>query len=278
MKPDRILFGFWHGIGDLILATPSFRRYQELHPNTKMSIAVDKTILQSGLLDYCPYFESKLEISNMWLSSVDAVQKEMDTYKKKYGFDQCQIIFQAPYYQYGIHKIERTARELGVYPLYDIQTEVFLDSAHEVAAIDWLEKQNLNQEPFVFLSRKSRFSEKDLPKDIADQFIQKKYPGLPVVEPGISFPMQHINFTFEILRRAARIVVVDSAMLHAADALKKPIDFAYFAMRPGIIDEVRPRNVSCHCVESDAIKKWHLKIRKKVGMQAKWLLNQCLPL
>lgn len=276
MKTTRILFGFWHGIGDLILATPSFRQYQAIHPDTKMSIAVSKSLLSSGLLDFCPYFEHKLEIPSVWESGIESIEEAIEPYKTTYGFDAIKLIHQSPYYRYGIHKIERTAREMGVYPLKNTETEIFLDLKHEQEALQWLKENNLIQNKYIFLNRKSAFFEKELPKEMAMNFIQKKFPELPVVEPCVSFPLQHINFTFAILKHAAKVVVVDSAMMHAADALKKPIDFAYFAIRPGIVDEVKPRNVTCNCVESDTIKKWHLKLRKKIGMQCRWLLNQCL--
>lgn len=273
---SHILFCFWHGLGDLILATPSFRAFKQANPHTKMSIAVKKEVIQSRFLEHCPYFDTIIQIPNPWSypefeTGIKEIADQLNAIKEAHKIDTIKWMYQAPYYTYGIHKIGRTAKEMGVI-IASTQTEVFLDPKNEQEARAFLEEQGYASQPYIFVHRTTAFPQKDLPDHVVQTFIKEKQWHWPVIEVGKTYSIQDkpINFTFEILKRAEKVIVADSVFMHAADALGKPIDLAYFSIRPGIIPEVKPLNVPCYCMESDEIKKWYRAWPKKIGMRLKY--------
>jgi len=263
MDTSSILILFWHGLGDVIMATPAFREFIKQHPKCRLGIAVKKLVLESGILDRCPYFDSIHEISSAWDNKTyrqgikKCIRQGIDI-QKNHGYERLIAIKQRPAWRYGIHKIHRTANELGVTSLRNTQTEVYISDQDRYQADCWLKEHGYQENRYIFLHRKTGYPIKDMPVKVAQNVITQLMP-LPVIEVDKTYSIQNrsINFSFALLERARYIVVVDSVFMHAADALGKDITMAYFAIRPGIIEEVRPLNVKCHCLESYACS-YHL--------------------
>lgn len=266
---NSLLIGFPHGIGDLIIATPVIKAFRVKYPQIDLSIALKKTVIESGFLTNCPYFKDVVEIPSIWgheslNKGIEIVENELEALKNSLGIDAFHLVLQDPP-TLGIHKMDRTARELGVYPLASVETELFMSSKDETDAINWLAENKMTPNQYIFVHSDTAYPEKNMPQYLVDEFINKNAPFLPVVSNPQSLN-KSINFSFALLKHAKHVVLADSVFLHAADALKKPIDLAYFAIFPCIIPLVKPRNTSGHYIESREISRWWVKYPRYIKM------------
>ncbi|MEW6378431.1 MAG: hypothetical protein AB1611_02355 [bacterium] len=238
------------------MATPAFREFSKANPDCTIGIAVKRLVYDSRILDRCPYFHKIHIISDVWKGrsyrrGLKRCVQEGKEIQKAHGYEKVICINQKPAWRYGIHKIHRTAHELGVWPLTDTRTEIYLSNEDRSEASSWLDEHGYQENNYIFLHRQTAFPPKDLPEKVAQEFL-KELPPLPVIEVGKTYSIQErpINFSFAILEKARYIIVVDSVFLHAANALGKDITKAYFAIRPGIVEEVGPLQSNCECRES----------------------------
>lgn len=276
-KKDRpsILILFWHGLGDVIMATPAFRAFSLQHPDSFIGITVKGMIYNSGILNRCPYFHRMHIIPDVWKErsfrrAFKRCIKEGERIQREFKYDKLICVNHQQKWRYGIHKIYRTANELGVGLITDTQTELYLSDEDRADASNWLKQHGYEENNFIFLHRKTDYPPKDMPDEVAQAFL-KMLPPLPVIEVGKSYPLEGrpVNFSFAILEKAGYTLLVDSVFLHAADALGKDVTAAYFAIRPGIVEEVKPLNIQCNCVESytrrlDPVRKLWFLIQKGI--------------
>ena len=253
---SSVLILFWHGLGDVIMATPAFREFSKINPGCCIGIAVKRLVYDSGILDKCPYFRKIHIISDVWeggsyRKGLKRCIREGKEIQRAYGYERVIRISQRPVWRYGIHKIHRTANELGIGPITDTKTEVYVSNEDRYDASCWLKEHWYQGKDYIFLHRKTELPRKDMPENVAEEFL-KELPALPVIEVGKTYSIKRrpINFSFAILEKARYIITVDSVFLHAADALGKDITKAYFTIRPGVVEEVKPLNVACNCIES----------------------------
>jgi len=260
-----VLLVFWHGIGDCIISTPAFREFHNRRPNRKIFLGVNERVLASRFFEECDYVEGTFKISNPWFIDKDykqairMVESEAEIVAKDHNIDEVITVSQYPLH--GLHKITRTYRELGLGKVTNKKTEVYISEKDRKEAEAWLNEKNIKD--FVFLHRESSLPEKDLPNQMADDFIRERSPGLPAIEPGIIYSIKNrpVGFSFAILEKARGIAVVDSAFLHAAEALGKLVDLGYFHLRPMVSEEVRPLNVRAHIVRGPNEKDLKRKIQ-----------------
>ena len=263
----KVLFVFWHGVGDCILATPAFREYHKKNPNTKISIAVKQSVYDSKFFEECDYIDNIYVISNPWDYNLKqegkkVLDREVSSILSKNKIDE--VIYIPQYLLHGVHKITRVYREIGLGRVTNKKTEVYISKNDEKKAKQWLEKNN--KKDFIFLHKKSELPKKDLPEEIANKFISNNFKDSDIIEPGISYDIKNksIGFSFAILKQAKGIIVVDSAFMHAADALRKPIDYAYFNLRPGVSSEVKPLNVKCNIVQGPNERKVIKRVESEI--------------
>lgn len=247
----KTLIVFWHGIGDCILATPALRRYAKDNPDKEVHMAVTKPVVSSRFFEGCPYVKGTVLIRNPWdikggyRRGKRVVRQEVRRIAEKEGFSK--VLFVEQHWSHGIHKLERTARELGV-ELDDTSYDVFITEEQRRDAKRFLKKRGLSR--FVFLHRRTDIPKKNLSLKEARRFIKKQWGAVPVVEPGKDYGFDKpAGFSFALLEQAMGVVVVDSLFMHAADALGKRIDYAYFNLRPHVVDEVCPLHVKANLVK-----------------------------
>ncbi|MEW6378430.1 MAG: hypothetical protein AB1611_02350 [bacterium] len=256
VKPSSILIIFWHGLGDFILATPALREFYRHNPGCRLGIAVRQMVHDSGILDRCPYFDMvhvipEVEDREHYRKKLEKYLQAGNMIRREHGYEKLVCIKHRPAWRYGIHKIQRTANELGVGPITDTRTELYLSDQDRSQARSWLQEHGYEENNYIFLHRQTANPVKDMPEDVAARVLLQ-LPPLPVIEVGKTYSIhdRHINFSFALLEKARLIVVADSVFLHAANALGKDIAIAYFSLMPGIIDEVRPLDVKCRSIES----------------------------
>ena len=65
-KSGGVLVVFPHGVGDAVMATPSFRALRHDNPKSRIDIAIQPVVANSSLLAGCPYFDDIYTIDNPW--------------------------------------------------------------------------------------------------------------------------------------------------------------------------------------------------------------------
>jgi hypothetical protein len=114
----------------------------------------------------------------------------------------------------------------------DLHTEVYLtDEDHE-----WVKKR-IRGRDFGFIHSETGVPAKNLPDGYGLSWIKKEFAGLPCFEIDRVHP---ITRGFALLKQASVVVVTDSVYYHAAGAMDKDIDLAYFARGIGVYNRVRP--------------------------------------
>lgn len=225
-----------HGLGDIILLTPALRALGE-----EPHIAVLKRFRGTEILDGCPWIEQvHYVLPDPWNdTSRSGCRTFGEHYAEKHGLTPVWI-----WHPPQMHKITYNAHALDV-ELVHLDTEIWISAEHREIADDWLAGR---QWPYGFLhcatgmpGLSTAAAKKDFPASLGWKWLSSQ--GMSsVVEVGNSFAKDAfpIPVQFEIMRRADKLCVADSVFYHAAHALKKRVDLAYFGRGEGVHRRVRP--------------------------------------
>lgn len=226
----RVLFVFWHGLGDNILATPAIKKYK-LTTGNYIGWAMLRRFKKAALFEKNPYIDQLHWISDAWNDfksykyGCKQVIKEGKAIKKTFGYDEMRVI---DHKSSSKHKIFRTADEMGITLEKDeVHTEVYYDPEE---LKPYYEKVDLPQE-YVFFHGKTGVPSKDLPLELAKRWLKQHGINLPIISPDFTWDYREfpIAFAMDVMRKAKYIVVADSVMYHAAHAMDLYVDLAYFA-------------------------------------------------
>lgn len=232
-----------HGLGDIILLTPALRA---LGPGVEPHVAVLSRFKGTEILDGCPYIEQvHYVLPDPWN---DTNQKGCRQWGEKYAQDRGLTpvwIWHAP----QMHKILYNAHSLDV-ELQGHRTEIWITDEHRETADGWLCGR---QWPFGFLhcstgmpGLSTAAAKKDFPASWGFHWLNSQ--GMSsVVEVGKSFSKAAFPMPvqFEIMRRASALCLADSVFYHAAHAMRKRVDLAYFGRGKGVHDRVKPLHEDC---------------------------------
>jgi len=228
-----MLIGYPHGLGDVIMLTPALR---ELHNRgVQVDLAVLPRVIESDLLKRCPYVEHLYPVLDPWRGGVVAprISEAKECVAK---LDEAATFI---WHDRRTPKVALNCRALGVSPS-SFHLEVFISDDDRKQAAEWLSHLWLDGE-YGFVHGKTGVPKKCLPNGWGHEWLQNR--GLErVVEVGVEFRVDElpINVQFEIMRRATAVVVIDSVFYHAAHAMLKPIDLAYFGKGRRGYDRVVP--------------------------------------
>jgi len=252
----RVLFVFWHGLGDNILATPAIRKYKQTTGNF-VGWAMLRRFKAAELFKQHPCVDQVHWVSDAWndfgpyAKGRVAVTKEAKALAVKHDYDELKIIM---HQDRGSHKIPGTAAEMGVMLGSDVHTEVYYNTT-EVRAL--VKAASLPDE-YVFFHGSTGLPKKDLPRTAAEAWLHRRGVDLPLVSPDFTWDhtKMPISFALEVMRGAKHIVVVDSVMYHAAHAMDLKVDLAYFARGLSVWKRVHPLHVAKETISYnlDAIK------------------------
>jgi len=241
---DSVLFVFWHGLGDNILATPCIRHFRKRHPDTYVGWMMQRRFAGADLffgnsaIDRFHYSSDAWNDHGLYKHGRKAVTAEAKAVAAEYGYDRLCIVNHRSSRK---HKIARTCDEMGIPVPWDASTRVEIDRGRVEALVRELEIDT--SRPYAFFHGKTARPHKDLPLDFVEEYMARYGMGdLPIVGPEISWPENEhpIMLSFWLLRNAARVFVADSVMYHAAHALRKPVDLAYFKRGEKTWKAVRP--------------------------------------
>ena len=225
MKKALILY--WHGLGDVIMLTPHLRHlYQKGY---KIDLMCRIQVVESHLLDSCPYIDKLIEVENPWelvsgkLRSPAGFRKQanvniaqFEKLRKNYDWSGVSL-HERPFLQ--SHKIDMTSHELGL-EIEDKKLEVFIPKSAEQEAKKYIDGD------FIFIHT--------MPKPHiyhawdATQWIRENLPPLKTINTGWGadhfMAFDDINTAFAIMQRARYRVLSSSVFVHACEAMGCTID------------------------------------------------------
>lgn len=251
----KVLFVFWHGIGDNILATPAIKKYKQKTNNYVGWMMMEK-LRPAQLFKQNPYIDKLHWCSDAWHcvepENVKAgsvvVKQEAEAIAEQEGYDD--IIVVTHWDKTHYHKIHRTAAEMGVLiEDNEVKTE-FIYSEQDIQS--FYKKIDLPEE-FVFFNGKtgSASGDKDWPLEWIKQYMYQNQIDLPIISPDFTWNINEvpIGFAADVMKKAKFRFLVDSGLYHIAHALDLPIDLAYFKRGQPVWEQVKP----LHSIEEKII-------------------------
>lgn len=226
----KVLFLFWHGLGDNILATPAIRAYKKANPDHYIGWAMLKRFKSAQL--YNPYIDEYHFTNDAWndFRNYDegraSVISEAQLIVHKQGYDKLVII---DHKSSGKHKIHRTADEMGV-TVTDTKTEFYFQYP----------QTHISAFNSVFFHGRTGVKNKDLPLNHIikrREEIQLPVKSKDIINANLSKPLW---YWAEWLFNASDIYVVDSVYFHIACALGIKPTLSYFARGKSTFDIVKP--------------------------------------
>ena len=244
----EFVYCYHHGLGDLILATPTLR---ELHKEGfEVTIALRETFESSEILNHCPYIKGCFFCLPAGIKvGREALEKASRQLADSLGISDIK-------YSYGIgrgHKTLNSAKQLGV-KLSSTQTEVFISEQDKKQADELIKKLGLNDYGFIQTttgSKGMRVPSRDLPKGYGKEWLRRNKNINNFIEIGETFTYDeyNINIQFELMRRAKAVCIPDSVFYHACCAMSKNIDFV-FGSHGTIGSRGRVRNLNSRITEN----------------------------
>jgi len=220
----KVLFLFWHGLGDNILATPAIKAYKQQHPDHYIGWAMLRRFQSAQLWN--PHIDEYHWVDDAWNDFEDynegcvKVAEEAINIANDNDYDDMIVI---DHKSSGKHKIYRNADEMGV-TVDDPQTEFYFQYPRADRGYGysfWHGKTGVNT------------------KDVSQFDIERIYGKIehPITNADINKPLWYYA---ECLAGADKIYTVDSVYFHIACALGRKPDVSYFARGKAIFDVVKP--------------------------------------
>lgn len=241
----RILFLFWHGLGDNILATPALRKYKKQYPDHFVGWAMLKRFQQACLFDDYSYIDQLCWISDAWndfSSYEEGKEKVIQEGYRLARLNGYESVIPITHSQKGIHKILRTMQEMNIQ--LD-ENEVHTEYIYDEKKAQQFYSQAMIPKDYVFFHGKSGVADKNLSEQRVLNELRQLNIHLPLVSPDFwedgRFP---IYFWVDVMRKAKYIYVVDSVFYHMAHAFDLKVDFAYFKRGTKVWDVVHPLHYS----------------------------------
>ncbi len=235
----RVLFVYWHGLGDNILATPAIRKYKQTTGNF-VGWAMLRRFQPAELFKQNPYVDRVHWTSDAWNDFESyavgrkKVVQEAAAIAAKHGYDELKVI---GHQNRKCSKILCTADEMGVALGGDVHTEVY----YKPEALRPFFKTIPIPAEYVFFHGITGFPPKDWPQKSGRAWLRRQKIEIPIVSSDAwAHTKVPIAFAMEVMRKAKYIVVADSVMYHAAHAMDLKIDLAYFERGIGVWRRVHP--------------------------------------
>lgn len=239
----KLLMLYADGIGDCIMATPHMRYYAK--EGYEIDLMCRESVKSSHLLDECPYINDLIIVPNPWDSGDKVYEAQKSTKKifdkkaKKYDDAVYKPLCQVP----NIHKIDMTSKFFGMPELKgeDRWPEVFISEENQRIADEFLKEIEFDN--FRFLHNVVELHPGHTWNE-AEHWCNGNMEEMDIFNAAFK-QWDDINISFAVLKRATQTILCSSVYIHAADAMGKRIDVAYY----GTIDrkvwpvKVTPRRI-----------------------------------
>lgn len=220
----QVLIKYHHGLGDIIALTPQLRYFYE--NNYEVTLMARKEVVDSHLLDNCPYVKEIIVIPNPWRDKELRTKEEykkieeentlymesLSGYDLKLNVDHKNIPINIPKSMYN----SQQCKTIG---LEDYQKELFIPECIEKEVRKEIQKRFPNGYIFkhTFVPNHTNHSVEIAIKS-----------DLPIFDTYKEILKEDINYTFAFIKYATKIVVSSSVMAQAAEALGRNIDILNF--------------------------------------------------
>lgn len=243
----KILFLFWHGLGDNILATPALYEYKREFPDIKIGWATKKEIKAQRLLEYNDCIDRIHPIlSNPWNhpegynKGIEKAIEEAINLSKQYNYDEIRLIPTQHDGNFNPHKIHRIANEMGI--AFDkstsLKTFITIPFDIEKSAKNFI---NGLSKPVIFFHGETGFSQKNPPKDLLKKIlgsIQSYCHKSTIIEMGTDYISNSIKLDYgdllysaALIKHSDYVIAADSVCMHLAGSFEKPMT-AIFTIFP----------------------------------------------
>ena len=223
----KILFVYWHGLGDHILASPAIRQYRKNNPSHHIGWAMLDRFRNAGYKN--PNINEFFFTADAWndfssyQEGVEKVTEQAHGIALANNYDKVIVI---SHKSSDKHKIYRTADEMGV-TLDSVKTEFFFDSAYK----------NVMYSDSVFIHKKTGVAAKDLTDDLIPVWAKKMKV---IFEPDNK---KTLSYWADVMLRSTKIVLADSVYFHICCACNRKPDFAWFQRGKYTFDRVKPLHI-----------------------------------
>lgn len=232
----KILIAYPHGLGDCILLTPALRELKR--QGFFVGVAMLERFESAKLFNGCPYVDELFYTKDAWndFGSLDEGKVMVDNYCKELASKHCYDDYKFVWHPKNKNKIISSAEILKV-ELSDFYTEVFITNEDIEEAMRYF-----TELPYGFIHTNTGVSSKDLPKGYGESWLRKNKGLDKFIEVGKDFKYNEISIgaQFVLMSGASSICVPDSVFYHAACAMRRKVDFAYFARGIGVYEAVKP--------------------------------------
>lgn len=247
----KILIMYPHGLGDCILLTPALKALKET-TGAFIGVATLERFKSAELFSANPNVDQTLYTKDAWNDypsyevGIRAVQMQCDNMATELKYDKLVFI------QHSANgsKIKDCFGILRLKPdEHDCHTHIYTTAYEEKIAENIVHKSKVGSE-FGFVHGVTGVESKDFPEGYGFCWIYGK-TGLHSLEPGCDWNQFNVSIGigFEIMRMASKVAVADSVYYHAAGAMDKRIDLAYFQKGESVYNRVRP----LHDVEQNIV-------------------------
>ena len=230
---NKLLIVYPHGLGDYLMATPSFRQYRKKNKNSIIHLAVQSLVYSSGILKNQTYFDAVFTIHRPWSSSniqngIAKVRFQINQLNILFRYDK--IIYIEHVYDKDIHKVLQTAKTLNIDHLESLSYDVYYDKQSKSIARKLINKLKLNERRLCFVHLKSSDFAKNISRKKVKSLIPKEFENNTIyVGEDFDISKYNIGVSFALLDMAKFIIVVDSVFAHAADGLGKTINHHFIS-------------------------------------------------
>lgn len=237
VRDVKTLVVYPHGLGDCILATPALKAYKA--QGHFIGFAMLERFRSSELFKNNPNVDEILYTKDAWNDyptfeeGMADVEKDCRERARERGYDEVIVVKHS---QAG-SKILDTAEALKV-SLKDVQTKVYGTLEDFDRAFDIIHPRI----PYGFVHSNTGVPTKDFPPGFGARWLRENCNVEIVLEVGQTFRYDgfNINVQFALMAGAKAICVPDSVFFHAACALDKRVNLAYFAKGEGVYNRVKP--------------------------------------
>ncbi len=224
MKLLQVLIKYHHGLGDVIALTPQLRYFYE--NNYEVTLMAREEVINSHLLDNCPYVKEIIVIPNPWRNKDLRTKEEykkieeentklmefLEGYDLKLNVNHKNISVYRPKTMYNSQQCE-------IKELEDYQKEVFIPEHIDKEVREEVQKR---------FPRGYIFKHTFVPNHIDHSLDIDIKTDVPIFDTHKEVLKEDINYTFAFIKYATRIVVSSSVMAQAAEALGRGIDVLNF--------------------------------------------------
>jgi len=266
-KKDTLI-GFWHGVGDHIIASGAIKRFRELNPDVKIGWAATNRYVKSGIYKYCPHINEIFETHDVWEDpklGINALKGNRELAKhyhlealaniaNKNGYKRViQVNLDKVASLPAVHRVDNTYEDLGIDKV-DYPYEIWIESNDFGDVFHFLKEKNLFHKDYTFVNITSTCETRNWDKEMVNKFLNRKYSNIGFVYSDDPELMKlNVRAAFEVMKGAKHLVLNNSSFLQAAEVFKKDVDYTFVDCQKWAVDTFKPFHIQWNPIYMNTI-------------------------